>query len=119
MSSTLWFITKATISGLLIAAISELAKRSSLMAALLTSLPLISILAMIWLYLESHDTHKVAALASDVFWLVLPTLPFFIVLPLLLRRGVDFSLAMLISVVLIIACYLLTMQLLKSSGIHA
>jgi hypothetical protein len=118
MNPTLWLITKAGLSGLLIAAISELAKRSSLLAALLASLPLISLLALFWLYLETHDTHKVATLASSIFWLVLPSLVLFISLPLLLRKGVDFYLALGLSIALTIACYFAMLRVLTRFGIQ-
>ncbi|HEY0634268.1 MAG TPA: DUF3147 family protein [Gammaproteobacteria bacterium] len=118
MSPTLWFVVKVVISALLIAAISELGKRSSLLAALLASLPLISVLAMFWLFVETRDAQRVAALASDIFWLVLPSLALFIALPLLLRRGVDFYLAMALSIALTITCYGVMMRLLKGwSGV--
>ncbi|HEY0720106.1 MAG TPA: DUF3147 family protein [Gammaproteobacteria bacterium] len=113
MNPTLWFIIKVGISALLIAVISELGKRSSLLAALLASLPLISLLAMFWLFVETRDVQKVATLASDIFWLVLPSLALFITLPLLLRRGVDFYLAMALAIALTITCYGVMLRLLK------
>lgn len=118
MSPTLWLITKATISGLLIAAISELGKRSSLLAALLASLPLISLLAMFWLFVETRDAQKVIGLANGILWLLLPSLALFIALPLLLRRGVDFYLAMLIAIAITIACYFLMLRVLSHFGIQ-
>ncbi len=113
MNPTLWFIFKVVISALLIATISELGKRSSLLAALLASLPLISLLAMFWLFVETRDVQRVAALSKDIFWLVLPSLPLFLVLPLLLRKGVGFYLAMGLAIALTIGCYGVTMRLLK------
>ena len=70
-----YLIVKALISGLLIAAISELAKRSPGIGALVASLPLVSILAMIWLWRDTGDTARIADLAYSTFWLVLPSLP--------------------------------------------
>jgi hypothetical protein len=119
MSSTLWFIIKVGISALLIAAISELGKRSSLMAALLASLPLISVMAMFWLFIETRDAQRVAELTTGIFWLILPSLALFITLPLLLRKGVDFYLAMAISITITIACYFIMLRVLKYFGIHS
>lgn len=119
MNQTLWFILKVGISALLIAAISELGKRSSLMAALLASLPLISVMAMFWLFIETRDAQKVADLTTGIFWLILPSLALFIALPLLLRKGVDFYLAMGISIALTVGCYLVMLRVLKFFGIHA
>lgn len=118
MTPTLWIVIKVGISALLIAAISELGKRSSLLAALLASLPLISLLAMMWLFVETHDTQKVASLASNIFWLVLPSLALFIALPLLLRRGVEFYPAMALSIAITILCYLVMLRALKYLGIQ-
>ena len=68
------FLIKVLISALLVAAVSEVARRSSLLGALLASLPVTSLLAFMWLYRETGDTEKVAALSADIFWLVLPSL---------------------------------------------
>jgi hypothetical protein len=83
-------MTKIAITTLLIVVISEIAKRSSLMGALLASIPLVSVLAMIWLYVDTKDVDKVSALATSVFWLVLPSLVLFISLPLFLKQGLSF-----------------------------
>ena len=84
------FLIKVLISALLIAAVSEIARRSSLLGALLASLPVTSLLAFMWLYRETGDTEKVAALSADIFWLVLPSLVLFLLLPVLLRHGWNF-----------------------------
>ena len=84
------FLIKVLISALLIAAVSEVARRSSLLGALLASLPVTSLLAFMWLYRETGDTEKVAALSADIFWLVLPSLVLFVLFPVLLRHGWNF-----------------------------
>jgi hypothetical protein len=84
------FLLKTLISALLIAGASELARRSTTAAALLISLPLTSLLAIVWLWRDTHDPMRIAALSSEIFWLVLPSLSFFIALPLALRFGVSF-----------------------------
>src|SRR5262245_63581159 len=84
----LYLAAKALISGLIVAAASEIAKRSPAFGALILSLPLLSILAFIWLWRESADTEEIAALSQSTFWFTLPTLPMFLVLPALLRNGV-------------------------------
>ena len=81
----IYYVAKIAITTILIVAISEIAKRSSFAAALLASIPLVSVLAMLWLYVDTKDVAKVSALATSVFWLVLPSLVFFITLPLLLK----------------------------------
>lgn len=106
-----YYITKIAISATLIVAISELAKRSSMLGAVLASLPLVSIIAMIWLYHESGDTAKVIALASDIIWLVLPSLVLFIALPILLKHEVSFYLSLGISILLTVSAYALVLTL--------
>ena len=112
-----YYVVKVAISALLIVAIAEISKRSSLVGALLASVPLVSVLAMIWLYIDTRDGERVAALANGVFWLVLPSLALFLALPLLLRHGVNFYLSMGLSVLLTIGCYWAMLGLLRQIGI--
>ncbi|MBR9814602.1 DUF3147 family protein [bacterium] len=85
-----YFLAKIAISALVIVIASEIAKRSTLLAAVIVSLPLVSILAMTWLYLDTRDLDRVATMASDVGWLVLPSLTLFVVVPAALERGLGF-----------------------------
>jgi hypothetical protein len=94
----LYLLIKAAISGVLVAAISEVARRYPGWGGLLASLPLTALLAMIWLYRDSGDSERVAALAGSTFWFVLPSLPMFLVLPALIRSGMAFWLALGVSV---------------------
>lgn len=104
---------KVIITSVLVVAIAEVAKRSSLFAAILASIPLTSVLAMIWLYIDTGDAEKVATLASGIFWLVLPSLALFIALPLLLRAGWPFAPSLLLSSALTVGCYFAMIALLK------
>ena len=113
-----YYVVKVAISALLIVAIAEISKRSSLAGALLASVPLVSVLAMIWLYIDTRDSERVASLASGIFWLVLPSLALFLALPLLLRQGVNFYLSMGLSMLLTIGCYWAMLVLLKQIGIE-
>ncbi len=109
---------KLAITALLIVAISEIAKRSSLMGAVLASIPLVSVLGMTWLYIDTQDAEKVASLAASIFWLVLPSLALFIALPVLLRLGVNFTLSMGVSIALTVAAYFLMIVVLGKFGIR-
>ena len=100
-----YYIVKLLVTVLLVVLISELAKRSTLYGALLASIPLVSVLAMIWLYVDTRDTARVAALSGSIFWLVLPSLALFIVLPVLLKAGVSFYLSMAIGIAATVFCY--------------
>ena len=81
------FWIKAIVSGLIIALVSELVKRSVFLGAILTALPLVSILAMSWMWFEGQDTEVIARYAQAMFWLLLPSIPMFLLLPFLLRQG--------------------------------
>jgi hypothetical protein len=109
--------TKVIVTAVLVVAIAEVAKRSSFAAAILASIPLTSVLAMVWLYADTGDSEKVAMLAAGIFWLVLPSLALFIALPLLLRAGWPFGLSLLTSMALTVACYFAMITLLKRLGI--
>jgi uncharacterized membrane protein (GlpM family) len=81
----MYYLIKIAVTTLLIVVISEVSKRSSFVGALLASIPLISVVAMIWLYVDTKDVQKVSDLATGVFWLVIPSLVLFISLPILLK----------------------------------
>lgn len=101
------FIAKVMITAVLVAAISELARRSTLAAALLASLPLTSLLAIVWLYRDSGSALQAAQLASGIFWLVIPSLAFFLVFPLSVKSGAGFWPALSAGILATIACYAL------------
>lgn len=113
----LYLAMKAALSGVIIAIASEVAQRRPGWGALIGSLPLVAVLAMIWLWRDTGDTARIAAYAEATFWLVLPTLPMFLVLPTLLRGGVGFWVALLASCLLTVALYLATVWLLPKLGI--
>jgi hypothetical protein len=86
----LYLIIKAALSGVIIAAVSEIARRSPGFGALVASLPLVSVLGMMWLWRDTHDPQRLASHAGATFWFVLPSLPMFLLIPALLRRGTPF-----------------------------
>jgi hypothetical protein len=102
-----YIILKAALSGLIIAAVSEIAKRNAGLGALVASLPLVSILGMIWLWRDTQDTVRIADHAAATLWYVLPSLPMFVLLPALLRSGVGFWTGLIAGCALTVALYLL------------
>ena len=98
-------IGKGLLAGSIVVAASEIAKRSALFGALVVSLPLTSILAMIALYQDTRDAELVADFAESIVWLVVPSLALFVVLPVLLRRGWGFEGALLAGILATIAAY--------------
>lgn len=101
----LYLLIKAALSGLLVAAASEVARRWPGLGGLIVSLPLTSLLAMIWLWRDTGDTERVAQLATGAFWFILPSLPLFLLLPALLRSGLGFWLALGLGIAITLALY--------------
>ena len=112
-----YLIAKALISGIIVAIVSEVAKRSPGIGALIASLPLVSILAMIWMWQETGDRMRIADHAQATFWLVLPSLPMFLLLPALLRFGAGFWVSLAACCALTAALYLIMAYFSSSLGI--
>lgn len=91
----MYLALKAGISGILIALISEVSKRYPGFGALIASLPLVSVLGMVWLWWDRPDPANMAAHSEATFWFVLPSLPMFLIIPLLLRNGLGFWVSLL------------------------
>ena len=102
----LYAAIKVLLTAVLVVTISEVAKRSSALGGIIASLPLTSLLAFIWLYGETGDTSKIANLSTSIFWYVLPSLPMFLLVPALMKRGVTFWPALGAGCALTIGLYL-------------
>lgn len=107
----LYLLIKAAISGVIVAVVSETARRSPGLGALIVSLPLVSILGMIWLWRDTHDSQRMAAHVGATFWYVLPSMPMFLLMPALIRRGVGFWPALGAGCLLTMALYALMVAL--------
>jgi len=99
------FVLKVIVTALVVAGVSELAKRSTAMGAVLASLPLTSILALIWIYWDTGDVVKISQLSHGIFWAVFPSLLFFAILPVLLKKGMSFPVALILSSAIMSAAY--------------
>lgn len=113
----LYALVKAALSGLLVMLVSETAKRSPAFGALVASLPLVSLLAIIWLWRDTGDTERIAAHAEATFWYVLPSLPMFLLFPAMLRHGIGFWPALGLGCAVTVLLYLLTVWLAARFGI--
>jgi hypothetical protein len=112
-----YLILKAFLSGIIIAAVSEIAKRSPAFGALVASLPLVSVLAIMWLWRDTGDTVRIANHAEATFWYVLPSMPMFLAFPFMLRHGVEFWLALAGACALTVILYFLTVVVAARFGI--
>ena len=113
----LYLAIKAALSGVIIAIVSEVARRQPALGALIVSLPLVSILGILWLWHDTGDAERIAAHAQATFWYVLPTLPMFLLVPLLLRAGINFWPSLAAGCALTVLLYLITIWALAKFGV--
>jgi len=107
----LYLVIKAAISGILIALISEVAKRYPGFGGLIASLPLVSVLGMVWLWQDRPDAANMAYHSEATFWFVLPSLPMFLLIPAMLRAGYGFWAALIAGCILTVVLYSLMVAL--------
>ena len=111
-------VIKLLISSGIIVLVSEVAKKSSYIGGLIASIPLVSVLSLIWLYIDTKDIESVRNLSNSILWMVIPSISLFISLPILLRSGIGFYLSIFLSIIITIGCYGMTILLLSRFGIE-
>lgn len=114
-----YLVTKIAITTLTVVLVSEIARRSSVAGAILASIPTVSVLALIWLYLDTRDIAQVNALSRSIVWLVLPSLVLFIVLPALTDRGLGFFPSLAIAIGATVIAYFAALILVRALGYQA
>ena len=114
-----YYITKLIVTALLIVLISEIAKRSSLLGAMLAAIPLVSILAMTWMYIDTNSTTKAVEFSNSIVWLIVPSMTLFIVFPILIKKGLGFYLSMGISITMTILAYYSVIFVLEKLGMRS
>lgn len=112
-----YYTIKVIVTTLLIVAISEITRRSSLVGAILASIPLVSVLAMVWLYVDTKDVSRISSLSMSIFWLVIPSLTLFLSLPVFLKYGLNFYLSISMSIAITIISYWIMIYILGYFGI--
>jgi hypothetical protein len=112
-----WMLTKYALTALVVVVVSEVAKRSDKLGGLLAALPLVTVLALVWLHIEKQPQDKIANHAWYTFWYVVPTLPMFLVFPWLLPR-LGFWLTLGTSAALCVACFFLFALAVRPFGIQ-
>ena len=113
----MYYILKVLVSAVIIVLISEISKRSSMAGSIIASIPLLSLMAFIWMYIDTKDVQKISALSTGIFWLVIPSLLLFIILPFLLKKQVSFWWALGISTSVMVLFYFIMIFVLKKFGI--
>ncbi len=113
-----FYVAKVAITVAVVVLASEIAKRGSFWAAVLVSLPITSLLAFVWVYLETGDTGRVAALSHGIFWMLLPSMVLFVLLPFLLRLDVGFWASLGLSCAATAAAYIALLRLLAAFGVE-
>ena len=111
-------VIKLLISSGVIVLVSEIAKKNTYLGGLIASVPLVSVLSMIWLYIDTKDIESVRNLSNSILWMVIPSISLFISLPILLRSGIGFYLSIFLSIIITIGCYGMTILLLSRFGIE-
>ncbi len=112
------FLIRALLSGVIVAAVALIAKRSPALGGLVASIPLVSTLGMIWLWRDTKDSALVADYVGSTFWYFLPSMPMFLLIPVLLRNGVNFWIALGAGCVLTVLLYLITISIAARFGIR-
>ena len=113
----LWIVIKYLTTAAIVVVISEVAKRSDKVGALVAALPTVTILALVWMYIEGQGNEKLSNHALFTFWYVLPTLPMFLLFPYLLSKY-SFWVTLLISCLVSVACFALTNAIAKIFGVN-
>ena len=110
-------VIKLLLSSGIIVIVSEIARKNTFIGGLIASIPLVSVMAMVWLYIDTKDIENINALSKSILWMVVPSLALFISLPVLLKSGVNFYISMGISILVTMGCYWLTIAALTKFGI--
>ncbi|MHB9056933.1 MAG: DUF3147 family protein [Paludibacteraceae bacterium] len=113
----LYYIIKVLLSSVVIVAVTEISKRSTLFGSILASVPLVSLLAFIWLYLDTKDVKQIADLSQGIFWLVIPSLLFFVLFPVMLNKNINFWISLSVSLGVMVGGYFIMLFILNKINI--
>ena len=117
MNEFLYILLKLLLSSSIIVLISEISKRDTFVGGLIASIPVISVLSIVWLYIETKNIEDIKNLSNSIFWMVITSLSLFISLPILLKSGLGFYISLTISVLITLICYYVTVFILSKYGI--
>ena len=112
-----WIIAKYLLTAAVVVLVSELAKRSDKLGGFVAALPLVTFLALIWLYVEKQPPEKISNHAWYTFWYVVPTLPMFLAFPVLFPR-IGFWPSLMACAIITVVCFGLFAALVRHFGIE-
>jgi len=112
------YFLKTVFAAVLIVAISEISNRSSVIGAIMASIPIISVMGIIFLYIDTHSIAAVSHLSTGIFWMVLPSLIFFLCLPALLKLKINFPISLILSLSVMIMAYFIMVFVLRQFGLR-
>ena len=112
-----YYIFKLVITALLIVLISEIGKRYSLAGALLAAIPLVSILAMIWMYVDTSSSESAVEFSERIVWLIAPSMTLFIMFPILIKKGIGFYPSLFVAITMTIGAYYSVIFILGKLGV--
>ena len=115
----MFVVVKLLVTALLIVLISEISKRSSLAGAIFAALPLVSILAMTWMYIDTKETSDAVAFSQNIVWLIVPSMTLFIVFPLMIKKGFGFYSSMGVAILMTFLAYYSLLFILQKLGLRA
>ena len=118
MNEFLYILLKLLLSSSIIVLISEISKRDTFVGGLIASIPVISVLSIVWLYIETKNIEDIKNLSNSIFWMVIPSFTLLLALPVLINIGFNFYISLIISIILTIGCYSVTILILSHYGIE-
>ena len=110
------YFIKVFISSAIVVLVSEIAKKDNIFGGLIASIPIVSVLSMILLYIDTNNIDKVKALANGILWMIFPSMSLFIIFPILINCGIKFYLSLTISILITMVCYLITISFMNYFG---
>ena len=107
-------IVKVIISAMIILVATEVSNRSTTIAAIIIALPLVSIISLIWIWVETKDIEQISTISKQIFWFVIPGLPMFLILPFFLNKGLSFFISLVISCLITVILFYITQKIINS-----
>jgi len=107
-------IVKVIISAMIILVATEISNRSTTIAAIIIALPLVSIISLIWIWVETKDIEQISIISKQVFWFVIPGLPMFLILPFFLSKGLGFFISLIISCLITVILFYITQKIITN-----